>query len=56
MSDRIIAYEWGDKFDTEVWFKHMYKIFKYMKGMEERKHLEPKFSDDFDKLVKFMKR
>ena len=27
-----------------------------MRGMEERKHLEPKFSNDYDKLVKFMKK
>ena len=45
-----------DKFNDEIWFKHLYKVYKYMRGMEERKHLEPKFTQDYDRLVKFLKR
>lgn len=55
-SDRIIAFDRKDQFDSDAWSKHLYKIFKYMKGMEENKHLEPSFSNDFNKLVLYLKK
>ena len=51
LSDRIIAFSRQDQFDEETWFKHLSKIFKYMNILEMNKHIQPKFSQSFAKLL-----
>jgi hypothetical protein len=53
LSDRIIAYIRNDQFDEATWFRHLSKIYKYMNILEMNKHLDPKFTLSFAKLISF---
>lgn len=53
LSDRIIAFIRQDQFDEDTWFRHLGKIYKYMNILEMNKHLKPKFTLSFGKLISY---
>ena len=53
LSDRIIAFSRKDEFDEGTWFRHLNKIYKYMNILEMNKHLDPKFTQSFEKLISY---
>jgi hypothetical protein len=53
LSDRIIAFSRNDEFDEVTWFRHLNKIYKYMKILEMNKQVEAKFTLSFEKLISY---